>query len=104
MRSGARNQLLSELKRMGPGCWAAADSLGIAVLLAPSIPCGAAFAADLENGILVCLASAPEWSTWAGIAYFLAHDLGLKPTYAMVFAAADFLATRSGILFRCESA
>lgn len=92
--------LLKELRGMGLGCWAAAQALGITVLMSKTLPTGAAYAADVGTGLLICLSSEPEWSMWAGVAHFLAYDLGLRLDNALIFDAASAMSGKSGILFR----
>lgn len=99
INAGERSVLLNELRQLGPVCWSAAHRLGISVFLVQSLPVGAVFAADIPAGVLICLATEPEWSAWAGIAHFLAHDLGINPERGLIYDCAAMMSQRSGILF-----
>jgi hypothetical protein len=90
--------LIAELRRMRPVCWDAAEDLGMAVVLVPSLPVGAVFAANLSHGVLVCLADS-EWSVWAGVAHCLANDLGIEASQAAVLEAAAVMCRKSGVIF-----
>lgn len=99
--SGARQELLTELRRVGGSCWEAALRLEVDVHMVEALPNSATFLAIVTERVLIC---STELSLWAGLAHFVALDLGLTVGLATLCDVAALMSQSSGFLLASSSA
>ena len=90
---GAKEELVRELRRIGPRVADAARNLGISVRVDAELH-GDQFLLDTIEGQVW---GGSEEAVWAGIAHLLALDMAIEADLATLWAAVASIARSSGI-------
>lgn len=98
---GARAELIRELRRIGPKCTDAAEYLGLTVITLSWLPF--AFMMNVPECVLLTESGA-DWPIWAGIALFMATEMGLNVDEATLYEVALVMDRKSGTFLALEIA
>ncbi len=91
---GAREELIGELRRLGPRYAEALEMLGLTLRHEERLP--GAYAVDVKRG-LVTTQGCDEISIWAAIAHVVAVDIGIEPDLCLCLEVAVAVCRRSGV-------
>ncbi len=100
-RPGARSELISELRRIGPRYADAAEALGITVRFAFGLP--GLYAVDVNNDLIIT-SDSDDKLVWAALAHWLALEMGMRADMLLCLDVAEMLCQKSGTFLAFKSA
>lgn len=98
--SGARRELIIELRRLGSRYDVAAGELGYSVVMTSAVPDGEAFV--LEEDLIYAQS---EWGVWLALGFLVSEDIGLETSLGIACDVASAMCVKSGLfLLHVQSA